>query len=138
MKYVTGIPALNLHDQPTPGDWHYSCVDWENLSCAESDESVFGEWDIRMTDVPHNGTCHAASHARACLDLLECGKFASAGGMRRNYLDDDSLNEEIFEHVELLRNSATWPAVERFMGKEYGTLWLRHVREGDNRTGTCG
>lgn len=32
MKYISGVPALNIPcELNTTGDWHSACNDWDNL-----------------------------------------------------------------------------------------------------------
>lgn len=47
MDYISGIYALNLPSPDgTPGDWHYSALDWSNVPVKESSCSPFGEWEL--------------------------------------------------------------------------------------------
>ena len=47
MKYVTGIYALNLPSPDgTPGDWHFSALNWNKALMADSSKSPFGEWGL--------------------------------------------------------------------------------------------
>ena len=130
MEYITGIYALNLPcSLNTSGDWHRTAIKWELLKFRESRESVFGEYGIETCScVPfHPGTHYVANHLRACLDLIEVGNFSLAQGMRDDYLCDNTLDQEVFEHILQLKDSERWEKVVRFMGMEYDTSWLKFL-----------
>ena len=132
MKYITGVQALNLPcSLNTSGDWHRTAIKWELLTVRESCESVFGEYGIETCScVPsHPGTHHVANHLRACLDLIEAGNFSLAQGMRDDFLCSSTLDQEVFEHVWLLKDSERWEDIVRFMGMEYDTSWLKFLAE---------
>ena len=125
MKYVTGIYALNLPSPDgTPGDWHFSALNWNKALMADSSKSPFGEWGLHIVDVPHHGNMPVASHIRACLDLIEQGNFGTAQGMRDNFIDNDSYTLTIFSKVAQLCNNPRWDEIDSFMGKEYRCQWL--------------
>ncbi len=125
MRYVTGTYALNLHaPNDTPGDWHYSALNWDAVKTKESSDSVFKDWGLYQTLVPNHGTMYAANHLRACLDLLEDGYYSSAQGMREYFLADDSLTPIVFRKVWLLNKKAEWQKIDEFMGREYRCQWL--------------
>lgn len=127
MKYVTGTWALNLQcPDGTWGDWHFCCLDWEHPLELESAETSFGEWGIYESgDVPGRERCHVATHARACLDLIELGKFSSAQGMKEQFLGDDYRGTaELFGLVARLREKPGWEDVDAFMRREYSCEWL--------------
>jgi len=132
MRYITGTYALNVNlGQETPGDWHASALDWEHVPYHESDLSPFGDWRI-MVDrhVPHMGKIvNVADHIRACLDLIEAGKFGSAQGMRRDFIDDKRFTREIFDAVWKLHERDGWPDIDSFMGSEYLCDWLDYKEE---------
>ena len=47
MRYVTGMHALNLGNRSsTPGDWHFSAMDWTKPMLLDTDSSPFGMYDI--------------------------------------------------------------------------------------------
>ena len=132
MKYITGVQALNLPcSLNTSGDWHRTAIKWEQLTSRESCESVFGEYGIETCScVPfHPGAHHVANHLRACLDLIEAGNFSLAQGMRDDFLCDNTLDQDLFEHVLLLKDSERWEDIVRFMGMEYDTSWLKFLAE---------
>ncbi|MEJ5921827.1 hypothetical protein [Bifidobacterium thermophilum] len=63
MRYVTGMHALNLGDRTsTPGDWHFSAMDWQHPMILESGRSPFGDYGITPQDVPGHGVMPVASH----------------------------------------------------------------------------
>lgn len=127
MRYVSGTYALNLQcPEGTAGDWHFCCLDWNHPLELESAETSFGEWGIyESRDVPGREKCNVATHARACLDLLELGKFSSAQGMREQFLGRDyPKTAELFGLVARLRQLPAWEDVDAFMGSEYLCAWL--------------
>ncbi|HEL0291676.1 TPA: hypothetical protein TUY03_000796 [Streptococcus equi subsp. zooepidemicus] len=125
MQYVTGVYALNLPSPDgTPGDWHFSALNWEKLKISESENSIFGDWGLNIVDVPNHGSMLVANHIRACLDLIEQGNFGTAQGMKNNFIDDDKYTMTVFSKVIQLRNSLHWERIDSFMGKEYFCQWL--------------
>jgi hypothetical protein len=95
---------------------------------------TLGNWDIyqdRVLDLPEHGVqlVNVASHVRACLDLLELGRFGAVQGMRRDLICNESLNQTIFEKVSLLKDSSHWQAIDLFMKKEYGLDWILYGKE---------
>ncbi len=125
--YVSGIYALNLSSPDgTPGDWHYSAIDWDNIRMSDIKESSYGSWGIYEGIVPGHGRMHVADHIRACLDLIENGYFSSAGGMRDSFISDERYTRTIFDKVWLLRSRENWKEIDAFMGREYLCDWLRY------------
>lgn len=125
MRYVTGMHALNLGDRSvTPGDWHFSAMDWSHPMWLDTDTSPFGMYDLGTHEVPCWGMVPVAGHVRACLDLIERGLYGSAQGMRDDFLDDPLTDDPIMSHVMMLRNREDWPDIDRFMGREYLVTWL--------------
>lgn len=125
MRYVTGMHALNLGDRSfTPGDWHFSAMDWAHPMWLDTDTSPFGMFDIAMHEVPGLGMAPLAGHVRACLDLVEQGLFGSAQGMREHFLDNPLTDGPVMSHVMLLYGRPDWPDIDRFMGREYRCDWL--------------
>ncbi|KFF30557.1 hypothetical protein, partial [Bifidobacterium bombi] len=106
MKYVTGVQALNLGDRTdTPGDWHHSALDWDHLYMLDTDTSPFSSYGINPSClVPEHGKLPVASHVRACLDLIEQGYYSDAQGMRDNFISNSAYDQEIMDHVWLLRD----------------------------------
>ncbi len=130
MQYISGIHALNLPcSLPTCGDWHRSAIQWDKPTTRESSESIFGDYGIEnCTVVPgHPGTQKVANHVRALLDMLSEGQFGYAQGMRKDFICNDSLDNEVFAKVLLLRNSPIWSKISQFMGREYAMRWLRFL-----------
>lgn len=127
MKYISGMQALNLiPPENTPGDWHFSSMNWENPTMRESDDSPFGDWGIYVGEVPRIGKMHIANHLRACADLIAERYYGDAQGMRDNFIDNDSYNEEFFEKIMLLKSFKNWSEVDEFMEKEYLCRWLNY------------
>lgn len=130
MEYVSGLHALNLASPAgTPGDWHYSALDWSHPFMLDSDRSVFGDWDIHRQEVPGHGVMLVAGHARACLDLVALGDYGDAQGMRDSFLDDDSWTLPVMRQAWKLHDSPRWQAVDSFMGHEYWGAWLDFKQE---------
>ena len=126
MKYITGLYALNLPcSLATCGDWHTSALRWENVDEAESIGSLWEDYGIEKgVSIPlHEGKFSVANHIRALLDMIFKGDFALAQGMNRDYICNDSYDEEIFEKVYLMKEQENWSEVDRFMHKEYGRKW---------------
>lgn len=131
MKYISGFEALQINNEDlgTPGDWHRGCVDWNKPEIYESEELPFGNWGIREHFIPGPiGRFQCANHVRACLDLIATGFVGTAQGMRNAYIDDEQWTPIIFQKITLCRNQENWPAIDRFMTKEYGKDW-RSYRE---------
>lgn len=125
MKYITGIYALNLPSPDgTPGDWHFSALDWKNLKVSDTKGSIFKDWGLHLAEVPYHGVMPVANHVRACLDLIEQGNFGTAQGMRDSFIDDNQYTPIIFDKVSQLRKSAQWDKIDHFMGHEYYLQWL--------------
>ena len=125
MKYVTGIYALNMTPpENTPGDWHFSALNWGRATILESADSPFGDWGIYYTEVPAHGPMYAANHLRACLDLIGMGNYGTPQGMREYFIADDTYNRELFTMIARLRESDAWSNIDRFMGCEYGMQWI--------------
>lgn len=129
MRYVTGMHALNLGDRSeTPGDWHFSAMDWAHPMWLDTDSSPFGAYDVDVCEVPGHGVVPVAGHVRACLDLIEQGLYGSAQGMRNDFLDNSLTDIPVMEHVLTLRGRRDWPGIDRFMGREYLCAWLDYKR----------
>ncbi|MBM6761016.1 hypothetical protein [Megamonas hypermegale] len=132
MKYLSGIFALNLMcDLDTFGDWHTSAIDWKKLNFWDSTDSIWGDYGIEKNrTIPENkGKFNVANHIRALLDLISIGDFPTAQGMRDNFICNDKYTPEIFSKVSMLKNSENWPAIDKFMSKEYMMQWVRYKKE---------
>lgn len=131
-KYISGQHALNLScSLPTSGDWHIGAIQWEHPWMRDSADSIFGDYGIETNrHVPQHEKqdIRCANHIRALLDLLETGNFAMAQGMRNDFICNDTLNDEIFAKVVMLKDSSNWERISAFMGKEYGMLWLNYLK----------
>lgn len=129
MLYLSGIHALNLPCELfTCGDWHTSAINWGNINLLNSDESIFGDYGIEQgKTIPDNdGVFNVANHIRALLDLLVQGKYSIAQGMNEDYICNDLYTEEVFQKVALMRHLDNWSDIDRFMGREYHTKWLKY------------
>jgi hypothetical protein len=128
MLYLSGIHALNLPcSLLTCGDWHTSGINWHSYVLLESEGSLFGDYGIeRNKTIPDNpGTFNVANHIRALLDLLVQGKYTIAQGMNEDFICNDSYTEEVFQKVVLMKSLRNWPEIDRFMGREYCSEWLK-------------
>jgi hypothetical protein len=131
MKYITGQHALNIPcSLLTCGDWHQAALQWNAPFIKDSNDSIFKDYGIETNvSIPeHNEKYNVANHIRALLDLLELDKLSLAQGMNKDYICNDSYNDEIFEHVLLLSNFPNWPEIDKFMGKEYYSQWLEYKK----------
>jgi len=95
----------------------------------ESEGSLYGTYGIeKNSNIPeHSGTFFVANHIRALLDLIEEGNFATAQGMRDNFICNDKYTQEIFEKVILLKDLPNWQKISAFMGKEYMLEWFNFL-----------
>lgn len=129
MLYLSGIHALNLPCALlTCGDWHMSGINWNSIVLLDSDKSIFYDYGIEQNKIiPENtGTFNVANHIRALLDLLAQGKYSVAQGMNEDFICNDLYTEEIFQKVSLMKNLENWPEIDRFMGHEYYSKWLKY------------
>lgn len=135
VEYVTGMHALNLEcELGTTGDWHLSAYKWEDLTTMDDAGHPLGTWgiadNVALRMPPWNGkTMRVANHIRACLDLLVMGHYALAQGMRRDFIDTNRYDTEIFAQALRLSGLPNWVQINQFMGKEYGRDWLAYLRE---------
>lgn len=132
INYITGIHALNIPcSLETSGDWHASALSWTEPNIKNTAISVFKDYGIELSDkVPENpGRHYVANHIRACLDLIEEGRFSVAQRMKEDYICNDKYNDEIFVQVAKLKNASNWEEVRRFMKKEYMMDWLKYEKE---------
>lgn len=134
--------ALNLDcSLGATGDWHTSGMNWSKLKLHDTKDSIFGDWGIERSGeskvhVPgkEGHSYNIANHIRACLDLLEEGKFSCVEGMYRDFLDeDDQYNEAIFTRVLLpaKRKPDMWDDLHCFMCREYGMKWFNCAKQKD-------
>lgn len=129
LQYITGIYALNLAcSLDTCGDWHCSSLDWRKVSFSNAYDSVFGLYGLEFnrTIPEHSGTYAVANHIRALLDMLADGQFALAQGMRNDYICTSRYDQEIFEHISLLKDCNNWNNIDQFMGHEYKMKWKKY------------
>lgn len=136
MQYITGIHALNLPCAlNTCGDWHTSALRWEKITWRESFQSPFNDYGIEMhRSIPflQIPDCNIANHIRALLDLLHEGNFATAQGMRDDFIGNDAYTQEIFAKVLLLQGEENWTVIDAFMEREYKLQWLQFYRHKSN------
>lgn len=131
VNYITGIHALNIPcSLETSGDWHASALSWSMPTVKNSGVSVWGVYGIELSmNVPENPGKHfVANHIRACLDLIEDGRFSVAQSMRKDFICNNKYDEEIFTQVSKLRNASNWEDVRKFMRKEYRSAWIDYER----------
>lgn len=129
MLYLSGIHALNLPcSLLTCGDWHTSGINWNNIVLLNSNKSIFGEYGIEQGKVipESKKTFNVANHIRALLDLLAQGRYSVAQGMNKDFICNDLYTEEIFQKVSLMKTLKNWPEIDRFMGREYYSKWLKY------------
>ncbi len=132
MKYISGIHALNIPcSLKTMGDWHASALRWDNPCQYDTEESIFKEYGIEYNKkIPeHEELYPVANHIRACLDLIDKGKFGYAQGMNKDYISNKTLNQIIFSKVLLLRNNKNWEEIKNFMNKEFTMEWIRFLKQ---------
>ena len=110
-------------------DWHYSSMNWEHPFMLDTVSSPFGGWGVRSLSVPGHGVMPVASHVRACLDLIEQGRYGEAQEMRDDYISNDVYDEVIMAMVSTLRDRDDWDAIDKFIGSEYLGGWLDYKQE---------
>lgn len=131
MKYITGQHALNIPCSLfTCGDWHQSAIQWDLPYFRDSNDSIFKDYGIEQDKkIPeHIEKYNVANHIRAILDLLEVGNFSLAQGMNKDFICNDEYTDEIFEQVRKLRDTPYWDEIDKFMGKEYFSEWLKYKK----------
>lgn len=131
MKYITGQHALNIPCSLfTCGDWHQSAIQWDLPYFRDSNDSIFKDYGIEQDKkIPeHIEKYNVANHIRAILDLLEVGNFSLAQGMNKDFICNDEYTYEIFEQVRKLRDIPYWDEIDKFMGKEYFSEWLKYKK----------
>lgn len=132
MKYVTGIPALNMKNElNTFGDWHRGTIDWLNLKEVESSESVLGDWGIESGLNPvTNQPIKKANHIRAILDILE-GRVDTPiewlYQFKHDFISTDEYDELIVEKASLLKESSNWEKIDLLMKSTFPLLWREKV-----------
>lgn len=132
MVYITGLHALNIEcSLCTPGDWHMSALNWDNLKLKESKKSIFRDYGIETgrTVPEHAEEYNVANHIRAVLDMIEEGNFGVVQGFKEDFICNDKYTEEIFEQVLKLKDNSNWEDIKKFMGREYKLLWLDYIGE---------
>ena len=131
MLYISGLCALNLPCKlKLQGDCHMSSIDWNKVEYLESKDSIFEDYGIEVGYSNEElGLQHVnkANYIRACLDLLEQGKYSVLKNFMSKWLDTDlqELQTEIFNQVFKLSSSSNWDQVDDFMDHEYLMNWGR-------------
>ena len=137
MKYISGIPALNvLCSLDTPGDWHAPSVDWKALELYESEEMFFKSYGIEKNKtIPQNTQKYnVANHVRAILDMFQLDNFAYLKGMRNNFIETDKYDDEIFQKVYSMKVLPNWWKIDAFMEKEYMLNWISYKEYMEQRS----
>jgi len=132
MQYITGIHALNIPcSLLTCGDWHKSALRWKNITFGDTDKAFFKDYGIEFNKrIPEQTETYAvANHIRALLDLLEQGNFSEAQGMNKDFICNDSYNDEVFEKVFSMRTLLTWERIDDFMAREYYNKWTNYKKK---------
>lgn len=141
MKYITGIHALNLPcSLETCGDWHMSGLRWVDITYADTETAVLGDWGIETCNcVPeHEGEFYIANTIRACLDLLIMGNFATAQGMNEDFICNENYDSLVFEKALQLRGLPNWGDINAFMLREYKLKWFNYLKKcGDMTSSSC-
>ena len=135
MLYVSGLYALNLScSLDTCGDWHHGALNWKNVLFLESADLPWGNKGIEHNRlIPRHNECYnVANHIRALLDLIFLGDFASAQGMRHDFIDNEKYTLEIFKAIEVLKNHENWEIISQFMLKEYKLDWYYYLHPVNN------
>lgn len=130
MRYITGIHALNVGcSLETGGDWHVSALRWKDLTWVESESMFFKEYGIEVNkSIPeHTGKYYVANHIRACLDLLQLGKFSVIQGMNNDFICNSRYDNEVFMKVYSMRVLGNWNEINEFMKHEYKVKWLNFI-----------
>lgn len=128
MRYISFIQALNIEDKNTEccGDWHCSGQDWQNLTMADTRESIFGEWGIEKgVQVPEHEELYAVANVmRACLDIMQTKYCGFLVGFRNDFFCTDKYNNEFMGKVmELNGNVSNWEEIDQLMTREFMGLW---------------
>ena len=80
MLYISGLYALNLPCKlKLQGDCHMSSLDWNKVEYLESNDSLYEDYGIEVgySNVELGlQNVNKANYIRACLDLLEHGKYS--------------------------------------------------------------
>ena len=137
MKYISGIPALNvICSLDTPGDWHAPSVDWKTLDLYESEEMFFKNYGIEKNKtIPQNTQKYnVANHIRAILDMFQLDNFVYLKGMRNNFIETDKYDDEIFQKVYSMKVLPNWEKIDAFMGKEYMLKWISYKEYMEQRS----
>lgn len=130
MLYVSGVYALNLPCKlDLQGDWHMSALDWKKITFLNSADSIYKDYGIEQSysnSLVNLYNVNKANYIRACLDLLEQGKFSLLKTFMHKWLDTDDkkLLSEIFSQVSKLSTSDKWSEIDDFMCHEYMMKWV--------------
>ncbi len=131
MLYVSGVYALNLPCKlDLQGDWHMSALDWNKVTFLNSADSIYKDYGIEQSysnSLVNLYNVNKANYIRACLDLLEQGKFSLLNTFMHKWLDTDDkkLLSEIFSQVSKLSTSDKWSEIDDLMCHEYMMKWVR-------------
>lgn len=135
MLYVSCVYALNLPCKlDLQGDWHMSSLDWDKVTFLNSADSIYKDYGIEQSysnSLVNLYYVNKANYIRACLDLLELGKFSLLKTFMHKWLDTDDkkLLSEIFSQVSKLSTSDKWSEIDDLMCHEYMMKWVRFKYE---------
>lgn len=126
--YLSGLHALNIQcELETCGDWHQSALDWNKITLYDENSRFFGSYGIeRDKTIPeHSGLFNVANTLRACLDLIEDGKYSILYGMKNDFLGTTKYYCELFSKVYEMRSLDNWHDIDSFMSEEFLMEWIR-------------
>lgn len=58
--------------------------------------------------------------------MIALGYFGDVQGMRDGFLANPATDGVVMHQVWRLRHQDNWDSIDRFMGREYATRWLRY------------
>lgn len=129
MKYITGTTAFCIPcDLNSPCKWNATKKDFENITLAESDDSVLKDYGIETDKIipyhPDEELYNVANHVRAYLDLLLNGDYETLASIECS----PDVRFEMFKQVRrlLARNdipTVAYIGIDNFMQETYGSLW---------------
>lgn len=141
MKYVSGLFALNLPcSLNTTGDWHRTSLPWDKVEIKDSDKSPLKDFGIEKNIYIDelNANYNVANHIRACVDILDEGRYTLVSGMRYDFFDNnEDIIPDLFNCVFSLKSQKTqkeWESISQIMEKDYMLKWIVFLQEKNNGT----